>query len=511
MKYRIKYIFFKTIIVLFFSAITGGCSKTETDPVPQQTELEQKVKLMKEVALLTGKVFSQPELQNDVVSAIQEVGFGNTITFAFLFGVDDKIKQSEQRYLNQKNNFNRKSLDGLANSFFKEYAANKNEYSTLNYRLERESTIGGVNMPKSLPANVEELAALFAQEGLTVYFPYIDCQGSVPTNKSGANDKFYMVYDPLVDVETHYGYEYQIGSEGYLYVDGIDEEFIENNPTYIIGAMDPWEFEDSGYNVTYLSPLDVNPVTGQLILPSGFENNSNNSIGDPCPQIFPYMQVTNMQCNVNQHLLPINDIINAKISLVRVNIRKWMRWLAGDQTFSFHRASTDGAITYVNNQPVHSPNSYPVFVKYKIERKNVGTDIYLPEKQGRWFFVNAEFDPNWTFNEHTQVMAVFTHHTFNGSAQVVLEPKVGFRTPGGSNQPWFYAGIELKMPITLTIGAAVYRSKIEMSRSSYLANIIGGGFTGRTQLFNGINYNVKQIDNGTMEFVMTFLYQSLTP
>ncbi len=274
--------------------------------------------------------------------------------------------------------------------------------------------------------------------------------------------------------------------------------------------MAPWEFEDSGCTVTYLSPSDINLETGELLILSGFENNNNNLNGNPCPQVFPYVQVTNMHCNVNHHFLPINDIINARLFLVRVNTGKWMWWLAGDQTFSFHRASTDGAITYVNNKPAPSPNSYPVLVKYKIQKKDVGTGVYLTGKQGRWFFANAEFDPNWKFNEHTRAMAVFAHHTFNLSASIVLEPKVGIRTHG-PNQPWFYAGIELKMPITLTIGAAIYRSKIEVPRSSYLANITWAGFTLREVFFNGISYNVKQIDNGTMEFCMSYQYQSLTP
>lgn len=95
-------------------------------------------------------------------------------------------------------------------------------------RPERENLL-----QKNLLVDFNGLAALLAQEGLTGYFPHTYSQGSVPSNKSGTNNKFYMVHDPLIDVDTHHGCEFEVGSEGYQFVERIDEEFIENYPTYL--------------------------------------------------------------------------------------------------------------------------------------------------------------------------------------------------------------------------------------------------------------------------------------
>ncbi len=81
MKLIISYLKTITIFVIFLATFTSSRSKTEFEP--QQTELEEKVQLLKEVSLLTGKVSAQGDVRANVFEAIEEVGFGNTITFAF--------------------------------------------------------------------------------------------------------------------------------------------------------------------------------------------------------------------------------------------------------------------------------------------------------------------------------------------------------------------------------------------------------------------------------------------
>lgn len=447
--------------------LIASCTKSEDDIGVLKLESTEDQKILRETSILFGKLISNNEVKKDVLSKMKQIEQdGDMVSFAFLLDEKEKLKKDEIKAI-QFLNKSKDSKNIFKNALFEEFKNNQELYTSLSKNLVIDTDL----VKKSTPSSIaDDLAKLLVDKELQIFYP----SDEDFENNTNAVNQYYVSYDPLNGSKTNESFQFKSNSERYIIKENINNDFIDDNPVFIIAPIDDCDLPGRPCDWDDGDPIsDLPPYTGS-------------------PKLLTY--------NVNHNLVPENDIISARIPAIRVNGTRWMRFGGTHLKLSFLRGSPDGTIIREKGILVAGAKAFPV-KKIRIKRK------YLKRKL-RWVTFNAEFDPDWNMSENTQVMAVFSRHHWLGSGETTVSVKSGLKIDAQGNvKPTTEVTTSTK--VTLREDNAKYRTKSEMSRRFILSTIVGNGITGKTKSDNGVSYNMKRVD--IVDYYMKFWHTDLTP
>lgn len=492
-----KRIFKSAFLIILSTTIFVSCSE-DSETIELQTEnLNDKQKLMQETSILLGKMLTNSEVKIALNQKMKEVDEdAEIVSFAYLFEQENGLRKNEiSNFSKRKVNSSNVFKTALQNEFEK----NEANYKTIANVLEAKTPKGTLARTSATIAN--DLASLLVSEELQIFYPfdpeYEDDDTSV--------EEFYVSYDPLNNAQTNTGYKFHVGLTDIDVVDGMSNDFLDDNPVYVIVPIDPCDIpgRPCGFTELQPAPLDPNnellPSGNQFLInnPGGFtggntggtgSNNNNNTVPT----------TTLLTANTNHNNIPESDIISSYIPRIQINGTSWMGFGGTHQKLRFFRGTTDGAVTQNADGTITATGTKYTIKDFRCKRKYV-------KRKKRWLGFDAEFDPDWNMTENTQVMAVFSLHHISASASAELTAKSGFKVEGGEIKPHTEASGSVK--INFSLGSSKFRANAEMSRRQILATIVGTGTTGQTINDNGVQYNVKKI--GIVDYYFKHFYTDL--
>lgn len=492
-----KRIFKSAFLIMLSTTIFVSCSE-DSETIELQTEnLNDKQKLMQETSILLGKMLTNSEVKIALNQKMKEVDEdAEIVSFAYLFEQENGLRKNEiSNFSKRKVNSSNVFKTALQNEFEK----NEANYKTIANVLEAKTPKGTLARTSATIAN--DLASLLVSEELQIFYPfdpeYEDDDTSV--------EEFYVSYDPLNNAQTNTGYKFHVGLTDIDVVDGMSNDFLDDNPVYVIVPIDPCDIpgRPCGFTELQPAPLDPNnellPSGNQFLInnPGGFtggntggtgSNNNNNTVPT----------TTLLTANTNHNNIPESDIISSYIPRIQINGTSWMGFGGTHQKLRFFRGTTDGAVTQNADGTITATGTKYTIKDFRCKRKYV-------KRKKRWLGFDAEFDPDWNMTENTQVMAVFSLHHISASASAELTAKSGFKVEGGEIKPHTEASGSVK--INFSLGSSKFRANAEMSRRQILATIVGTGTTGQTINDNGVQYNVKKI--GIVDYYFKHFYTDL--
>lgn len=492
-----KRIFKSAFLIMLSTTIFVSCSE-DSETIELQTEnLNDKQKLMQETSILLGKMLTNTEVKIALNQKMKEVDEdAEIVSFAYLFEQENGLRKNEiSNFSKRKVNSSNVFKTALQNEFEK----NEANYKTIANVLEAKTPKGTLARTSATIAN--DLTSLLVSEELQIFYPfdpeYEDDDTSV--------EEFYVSYDPLNNAQTNTGYKFHVGLTDIDVVDGMSNDFLDDNPVYVIVPIDPCDIpgRPCGFTELQPAPLDPNnellPSGNQFLInnPGGFtggntggtgSNNNNNTVPT----------TTLLTANTNHNNIPESDIISSYIPRIQINGTSWMGFGGTHQKLRFFRGTTDGAVTQNADGTITATGTKYTIKDFRCKRKYV-------KRKKRWLGFDAEFDPDWNMTENTQVMAVFSLHHISASASAELTAKSGFKVEGGEIKPHTEASGSVK--INFSLGSSKFRANAEMSRRQILATIVGTGTTGQTINDNGVQYNVKKI--GIVDYYFKHFYTDL--
>lgn len=465
MKNKIYSLFLLTLLTLTIIS----CSDDDDLEKLSVESLTDKQKLMQETSKLVGKLLTDNDVKSALTQKMQEADKdANIVSFAYLFEHEAGFRKNELE------NFSKKASDTKDENIFKialkkEFEENRSSYEVINKTLDNRKSTN--SLAKTGVSIANELTSLLVSEELQIFYPYD------PDYEDDTNiQEFHVSYDPLTDAQTNMGYKFQMGSTASNEVYGLDNDFLDNNPVYLIVPIDPCDMP--GRDCDF---IDLQPAL----------QNSNSGVMVPTTSL--------LTSNINHNDIPESDIISSQIPRIQINGTSWMGFGGTHQKLRFYRGTTDGfKITQNTDGTITASGTKYIITDFRCKRK------YLKRKK-RWLDINAEFDPDWNMSENTQVMAVFSIHHISSSASAELTAKSGFKLEDGEIKPHSEASGSVK--IKFSLGSSKFRSNTEMSRRQILATIVGPGTTSKTISDNGVEYNVKRI--GIIDYYFKHYYTDL--
>ncbi|MGF1560275.1 MAG: hypothetical protein ACFCUL_14390 [Flavobacteriaceae bacterium] len=327
--------------------------------------------------------------------------------------------------------------------------------------LQLEEIVGDISNsdPTSKSDAAEKLADLLAAHHLQIYFPYAD---QIITGKNIRND-FYVTFDPVVYTDVNEGFKYVEDlskQEGYQLVSigNIDNRFLDANPVYVVGPID--ECDLPGNKCNY---VDLEPASTMI---------ANKTATTAKAAVL-------LTTNQDHTKIEEKDILSTRFSGFRFSNGDWLGFAATHQKFVLKRGSGSYSISS-NGIITASLSAFDVGGEYRIKARGA--------KKGWWYDVNETFDDDWNMTENEQAFAIFTKHHLSAIASKELQVKGGIALSGGQPTPTAEATSTNKL--TVTVGGAIFRSNIQLSRRQVLATIVGTGITGAVR--DGTNWNAKK-------------------
>lgn len=460
-----------------FTLVIISCSGDNDLKDLQVESLTDKQKLMQETSKLVGKLLTDNDVKSALTEKMKEADEdANIVSFAYLFDHETGLRKNEIESFTKKAS---KTKDGniFKIALEKEFEENGSSYEIISKTLDNRKSTNSLAKTGASIAN--ELTALLVSEELQIFYPY-----DPEYEDDSSIQEFHVSYDPLADAQTNMGYKFQMGSTDTNEVYGLDNDFLDNNPVYLIVRIDPCDMPDRECGFIDLQPALQNPINGVM-----FPSDDNNQV--PVTSL--------LTINKNHNNIPESDIISSQIPRIQINGTSWMGFGGTHQKLRFYRGTTDGLKVTQNADGTitASPTKY-IINDFRCKRK------YLKRKK-RWLDINAEFDPDWNMSENTQVMAVFSIHHISSSASAELVAKSGFKLEGEEIKP--HSEVSGSVKIKISLGSSKFRSNAELSRRQVLATIVGPGATSKTISDNGVQYNVKKI--GIIDYYFKHYYTEL--
>lgn len=484
----------KTVfLILFSSTVIFSCSDNDETIDLKTDNLNDKQKLMQETSILLGKMLANNEVKEALNRKLKEVDQdAELVSFAYLFEQENGLRKNEiinfsKRKVNSTNVFK--------TALQKEFQENIVSYKTIANVLEANKSTGVLARTSATVA--EELATLLVSEELQIFYPF-DPEYEDDDTSVG---EFYVSYDPLNNAQTNTGYKFHVGLTDVDVIAGMTNDFLDNNPVYVIVPIDPCDIPGRPCNFSELLPVVEDPIDPEVLPPSLNQfliHNPGGLIGGTGPVTNnPVPTTTLLTANTNHNNIPESDIISSYIPRIRVNGTGYMGFGGTHQKLRFFRGTTDGSVTQNADGTITASSNKYTIKDFRTKRRNV--------RKERWLGFDAEFDPDWNMTENTQVMAVFSLHHISATASAELTAKSGFKAEGGEIKPHTEASGSVK--INVSVGSAKFRANAEMSRRMILATIVGPGTTGKTINDNGVQYNVKKI--GIVDYYFKHFYTDL--
>ena len=221
-----KKIFKSAFLIMLSTTIFVSCSE-DSETIELQTEnLNDKQKLMQETSILLGKMLTNSEVKIALNQKMKEVDEdAEIVSFAYLFEQENGLRKNEiSNFSKRKVNSSNVFKTALQNEFEK----NEDNYKTIANVLEAKTPKGTQARTSATIAN--DLASLLVSEELQIFYPfdpeYEDDDTSV--------EEFYVSYDPLNNAQTNTGYKFHVGLTDIDVVDGMSNDFLDDNPVYVI-------------------------------------------------------------------------------------------------------------------------------------------------------------------------------------------------------------------------------------------------------------------------------------
>lgn len=492
-----KRIFKNAFIITLSISLFFSCADDESVDLKTQN-LNDKQKLMQETSILLGKMLTNSDVKKALNQKMKEVDEdAEIVSFAYLFEQENGLRKNEVSHFSKKGT---NSANVFKAALQSEFEKNEGNYKTIANVLE-------VKTPNSLSFKssaliAEELATLLVSEELQIFYPFDPEYEDDDTSVA----EFYVSYDPLNNDQTNTGYKFQVGMTDIDVVDGITNDFLDENPVYVIVPIDPCDIIGGECNFTELFPVVEDPIDLEVLPPSpnqflihnpgGFT--TGNTAGTSTNSTNTVPTTTLLTTNTNHNNIPESDIISSYIPRIQINGTSWMGFGGTHQKLRFFRGTTDGAVTQNADGTITASGTKYTVKDFRCKRKYV-------KRKKRWLSFNAEFDPDWNMTENTQVMAVFSLHHISSTASAELTAKSGFKIENGEIKP--NTEVSGSVKINFSLGSSKFRSNAEMSRRQILATIVGPGTTGKTKEDGGVQYNVKRI--GIVDYYMKHFYTDL--
>ncbi|TXD53558.1 MULTISPECIES: hypothetical protein [unclassified Polaribacter] len=464
------------IYKLLLLILIVGCSKEDEITLePINSDLTDQQILLKETSKLLGKTLTDVNALNHLKEILKAKDLDEDqqiISFGLLFG-DNKGLRKKESSLQKK--YKQKSITyNFKEAFTKTYEKNKEEFSTIG-NLIKSKTSAKTN---SASSSSKSLVNLLEDENLQIYFPY---DPEFEDDDKSINE-FGVTFNPLELVDTNISWNYTVDNEEVSYTSVIDNDYLDDNPVFVVGKIEPCDLNDQ--------------IGVPAKLCSYVELKESNFVPDPLP-VGPVL----LTYSVNHNEIPETDIISTNIPRIKVNGTSYMGFGGTRQKLKFFRATSDGSDIKQNSDGSITAGTFDYELGYiSIKRK------FLKRKL-RWLNLNFQLDPDWNMSENTQSMAVFSIHHFSTDASYELKGKSGFKIdPIKGIVP--SAEISGEGKVKISVGNAKFRANVELSRRQVLSTITGPGITGRQELFDGINYNIKKI--GVIDYYLEHYYTDLT-
>jgi hypothetical protein len=456
--------------------IVGCTNEEEISLEPINSSLTEQQILLKETSKLLGKTLTDANALNHLKGILKAKDLDEDqqiISFGLLFG-DDKGLRKKESGLQKK--YKQKSISyNFKEAFTKTYEKNKDDFSTIS-GLIKSKTSAKTNSSSNLS---KSLVDLLEDENLQIFFPY---DPEFEDDDKSINE-FAVTYEPLELVDSNVAWSYTADNEEVAYTSVIDNDYLDDNPVFIVGKIDICDRNDNINNMQ---------KTG---LCSYVEVGASTNVPDPLPT-GPVL----LTYSVNHNEIPEGDIISTNIPRIQVNGTSYMGFGGTRQKLKFFRVTGDGSVTQnADGSITAAPFDYELGY-ISIKRKFI-------KRKKRWIALNFQLDPDWNMSENTQSMAVFSIHHFSGSASYELTAKSGFKVDPIKG---IVAGSEIsgESKLKVTVGNAKFRANVELSRRQVLSTIVGPGITGKQKEFDGINYNVKKI--GVIDYYLEHYFTDLT-
>ncbi|RTY76383.1 hypothetical protein [Flavobacterium sp. LS1R10] len=349
---RTKFIMRKSIFLLSFCLLVISCSTENNSETLEKTNLNSKQKLVQETAILLGKLLTDSEVKNALNNKMKEVDKdANIVSFAYLLEQEEGLRKNEQAtFKNQINNLRKQNI--FKNALRKEFENNSNDYKTIKEILDKNLT--SKNNFRSTAFIADELTNLLVSQELQIFFPF----DPEYENDDQNAQEYYVSFDPLNNSQTNIGFQFNTGYSDYEIINNLDNNFLDNNPVYVIVPIDPCDIAGRPCNFIELlpTPLDQNNelITSEnqfmVYNPSGFTNN-NNTIPT----------TTLLTTNTNHNNIPETDGISSYIPRIRINGTGYMGFGGTHQKLRFYRGTTDGSVTQnADGTITASPKDYIV-------------------------------------------------------------------------------------------------------------------------------------------------------
>jgi hypothetical protein len=430
-------------------------SISQTDPLWTQTlplaEWKQ-VETAKEFSQLLGEVMQEKEARTALSQLIQQYDdFGDAVSLSALLGDQTSMPPTElARLATFENGYAlRKESSSVREAILDHSLANLSLYPFLERSFETFRSQKGASQARlSLR---EDLVAFFASQGLVIHFPYEErfdwetYQGAVTTT-----------YDPLVREDWNEGFLFSLtggGSQGNR-VPFVNDAYSLDHATLVVMYLDE-DFDE----------LQNTPPVPELPTPA------------PDAVILNY--------NVNHTSISQADILFTTIPEVRMTDKSYKALFSRFVKVRLFRGSSKVKVSFNGTTSATAEGE-----TYRYDLVTFSKDdIELM----RWKTVNIQFDPDWDLSENSQQLLLFTELRRNGKAKGTGSAKVGYDFVNQKPTAEFTTSVLIEAESD----NSVFRTNLELSRPSVLANIIGAGSFGvRTR--NGVDFNVKSV--GSLHF-----------
>lgn len=457
------------VLLLFIAS----CTHERIELVEKTPEQE----IIREIALIVGTVLKNPAVNNEVLDAMTLVDeFNELVSIPFLIGSSNNLKKNEIAAVSSF------SIKNAGNTFFKsavvnEFNSRKNDYPALS-RAINERFPESVRLKSSAFHDSNYLIELLENDGYQIYFPY-----SHNMDIHEPLDTYYVSYDPLNGSDRNEGFFFESGKDEFILIDEMDNDFIYDYPVFGIIPIDPCDIPGEPCDFTTLVGYSDEEVVG--FFPS-------------LPPVFPN-EAQLIKHNFHHiHMTDDKDMISSRVPWIKVTGKAYMGFLASHQKLTFWRAggqipisiSSEGLIT------VHGLKHTVAQVRMRAHNLKDG---------GKWYYLNGDFDADWTMSKNTQSLVVFSNHNISTSAEVSAGFKAGFKKEGDKWVSTPEATASGK--ITIKQGSSKFRAISELERRQVFLTNIGAQSTEEFFEINSVIYNVKKI--GIIKYFFNHWHTSL--
>ena len=462
--------------ILLLINLTGlllfmGCTQEEIVPLETGKSINDKQALVREVSLLLGNVLTNSEVQEVVLSGMREVDkYGELVSFAYLLGDKNNLKENEKpvRLKNAGTNFTSTIFrDALVN----EFQLNRENYQILSREIKQAKAKGRLKTTSS--SVYDMLTDLLTNERLEIFFPY---ENALNVQQL---ETFYVSYDPMDGSQTNEVFQFAQGSEGYITIDEVHNDFVDTNPVFGVVPICPCDIPGEPCNFIELVPYD---------------EYYNGDIGQQ-PPVFgntPILLTHNVR---HRDVTDDRFILTTRIPLIKATNDNWIGFLGRKIHLELVRAAGEGTVTVNANGNITAKGIEHTIGNYSIHRRYTWGG-------GTWLVFPGNYDPHWRMSEYSHSIVAFSHHDLAATGSVTAGFKSGFKigTDGNITAHFEQSG---SGTIKVERGAHRFRAITEISREQALATIVGANTTTYVT-FGGVNYNVKEIG------IIRFIFQHWT-